>query len=81
MKIEGLVDYHAAIGWTDQASEGSFIWMDGEPNSFLPTWAAGQPDNHLGDEDCTVIKWQGENAINDAPCSYTTQALCKMGEK
>jgi len=32
------------IGLTDEAAEGSFVWVTGEPVAFT-AWAAGQPDD------------------------------------
>ena len=35
------------IGYTDQASEGSFAWITGEPVDY-ENWAVGDPDDALG---------------------------------
>jgi len=52
------------IGFTDQASEGSFVWISGEAVTYTH-WNAGEPNN-LGDEDYTLLNWNsGDGAWND----------------
>jgi len=45
------------IGFTDHgsvSSEGSWVWISGEPVTFT-NWDAGQPDNGMGGEDCAHL--------------------------
>ena len=44
------------IGFTDQASEGSFAWSGGDPITFT-NWAPGEPNNVTvhGGEDWTMV--------------------------
>ena len=63
------------IGLTDQASEGTFVWISGEPFTYS-NWSAGEPNNNSGNENYAYIvqsnpdlpltpgKW------NDFPDSY-----------
>ncbi|MFO0362708.1 MAG: HYR domain-containing protein, partial [Flavobacteriales bacterium] len=46
------------IGLTDQAVEGTWVWSNGEPVTYL-NWASGQPDNS-GNEDFAEINWSGQ---------------------
>jgi len=62
---------HFWIGGTDQATEGTWIWVDGTPWSFTDWWA-GAPDDPTGDEDFTAYDLRGGNwAWNDAPNDLT----------
>lgn len=42
------------IGLTDQAQEGTFVWISGETNSFR-NWKSGEPNNSNGNEDYAEI--------------------------
>lgn len=45
----------AWIGFTDQAVEGNYVWVNGEPIVFT-NWCLNEPNN-LNNEDHTVINW------------------------
>ena len=47
----------AWIGFTDQASEGDFVWVTGEPVTYT-NWNAGEP-NDSGGEDFVEIRDDG----------------------
>ena len=57
------------IGLTDEATEGEWRWVNGEP--ALPNqtvWKKEEPNNFEGNEDCGAF--DSVNAlINDVPCS------------
>ena len=53
------------IGFNDIASEGSFVWSNGEAVSYT-NWSGGEPNN-LFDEDATEML--GSGAWNDIPDS------------
>lgn len=53
------------IGFNDVASEGSFVWSNGEAVSFT-NWNGGEPNN-VGNEDVTEMLSSG--AWNDVPDS------------
>ena len=46
------------IGFTDEATEGDWVWTTGEDVVYT-NWAAGEP-NDDGDQDCGQIYWNGE---------------------
>lgn len=53
------------IGFNDEAVEGAFVWYDQSPVTYT-NWAAGEPNNSGGNEDCTQIYPNG--GWNDLPC-------------
>ncbi|MDF1799126.1 MAG: M12 family metallo-peptidase [Planctomycetota bacterium] len=52
----GLLSGSAYIGFNDQASEGSFSWISGDPASYT-NWASGEPNDFNGYEDYAA--WNG----------------------
>lgn len=60
-----------AIGLDDLALEGTFVWDDGSPPTYLD-WAVGEPNNGGGsyEEDCVV--YAGSRPMgqwDDRPCA------------
>jgi gliding motility-associated-like protein len=54
------------IGYTDEITEGSFVWYDGSPMAYS-NWAPGEPNDAGGVEDCTQIYPDG--SWNDLNCA------------
>lgn len=63
-----------AIGLNDRAVEGSHVWLDGRPAMYT-RWAAGEPNDFEGLEDCAVLYDLGE--WNDLPCGQLRPFLCE----
>ena len=71
----------AWIGYTDEASEGTFVWVNGEATTYT-NWSSGEPNNqgvNGGHADYTVMKpndgkWRDRNGhdhyefIMEIPC-------------
>lgn len=53
------------IGLTDQISEGTYMWVTGEPLLYT-NWAPSQPDNAGGLEDFVEINWNNSGWWNDS---------------
>jgi lectin-like protein len=57
------------IGFTDQATEGDFVWTSGESVTYT-NWGPGEPNDAHGPvaattgEDYTAVNWQFANGIN-----------------
>ena len=70
------------IGLNDIASEGRWIWVNGEPaNSSKINWTK-PPDNYGGNEDCVVLHGRSSlpfhvGLAGDVPCSSSYQGLCE----
>ena len=66
------------LGGNDITKEGTFQWIDGSGNtSHFHYWAANQPDNSGGAENC-LSWWAGYNGQwDDYPCGNVYKGLCK----
>ena len=58
-------DDHIWIGATDEATEGTWVWITGEPWSHT-NWAMGEPNG--GSEENCLEYTDGEAAWNDESC-------------
>ena len=69
------------IGANDIASEGNWVWLNGErASSSELIWQSGQPNNHGGQQDCGVVSgYPGSNVGRafDDPCTSPNQGLCE----
>ena len=54
------------IGFNDEAQEGNFVWYDQAPITYT-NWAANEPNNAAGNENCTQILPNG--TWNDLNCN------------
>ena len=67
----------AWLGATDQAVEGTFLWVDDSALTYS-NWRAGEPNNGgANGEDCVVI--EGDNPAkewDDRPCTIAYPYLC-----
>jgi hypothetical protein len=43
------------IGLTDQASEGNFVWISGEPFTY-GNWTAGEPNDNQGEDYAYIVE-------------------------
>lgn len=73
-KLVGTVD--TFIGLSDEAVEGSFVWVNGTPLQFS-RWETGEPNdgNGLVAEDCAIIA--GSRLVggwDDRPCAPSNDA-------
>ena len=69
----------AFIGLTDEATEGTFVWVDGDVTTLTVINFASDEPNNAGDQDCVVLNWLGNpfNTANNLQCSADTFALCE----
>ena len=76
------INYLFWIGLNDIASEGNWIWVNGErANSSEIIWSQ-PPDNYAGNEDCVVLHggptFSGAGLAGDVPCSSIEyKGLCE----
>ena len=65
------------IGFTDQAVEGTFVWISGEAVTYTH-WNGGEPNN-LGNEDYTLLNWNPtDGAWNDLANSGGFQGIIEV---
>lgn len=55
------------IGLSDQGSEGRWWWVNGQPVKYT-NWAAREPNNSDGKENCAEVGWHSFYSWNDGPC-------------
>ena len=68
------------LGITDTATEGRFLWVDGDPfNAGDFAWVKNNPDNRRNNEDCVHINLPNheDNAANDLRCNANVHGLCE----
>jgi cysteine-rich repeat protein len=66
------------VGANDLAMEGTFIWHNGEPWTYVngtAPWASAEPNNNGGNEDCVEIMSDG--LFNDRPCIDVNRYACE----
>ena len=61
-----VINNRAWIGYTDEASEGNFEWVNGEETTYT-NWFSGVP-NHIGKSGTEIHKLSGQ--WNDIPLYY-----------
>ena len=65
------------VGLTDAASEGTWVWSNGDAVSYT-NWASGEPNDSGGNEDCTQLgRYYPSKTWNDEPCSSTFRFICE----
>ena len=64
------------IGLNDVASEGTMLWEAGGAPILYTHWAAQQPDDFDGTEDCVELLADGRG-WNDRPCTDLRVYLCE----
>ena len=67
---------NAHIGYSDAASEGSFVWQDGSSSTYT-NWQSGEPSNTNGIEDYVAISaggsWNDVGAFGTGNLRYILQ--------
>jgi hypothetical protein len=67
----------AWIGLSDSVSEGSWVWVNGNPANYTG-WYSPQPDSFNGNEDCALLGGSGAG-WGDQVCSSDTTAAGTVG--
>ncbi|CAG5135932.1 unnamed protein product [Candidula unifasciata] len=80
LMVRTITQSQTWVGLTDIATEGNFVWADGEStaNVSLPIpWDEGQPDDADNEEDCVEMGKSSVDFINDLQCYKTSRFICE----
>jgi len=66
----------AWIGLNDMRAEGQWVWDSGEPVTYV-NWAAGEPNDVRGNEDCVEVLATHRRGWNDNQCDQRFPGVCK----
>ncbi|XP_038059503.1 echinoidin-like [Patiria miniata] len=64
------------IGCNDIERESNFQWSDASYVSYK-SWAPGEPNSDVGEEDCVECRSNPYNEWNDLPCNLRRSLVCK----
>ena len=66
------------IGLSDQDTEGSFIWANGN-HALYTKWTPGEPNNIHGNQHCGIMSNNGWSAgrWDDTECSRQYPYICE----
>ncbi|KAI8488557.1 hypothetical protein Bbelb_335860 [Branchiostoma belcheri] len=65
------------IGLHDRRGEGRFKWVDGSALGPYNSWAAGEPDNANGDQDCVLSFRSPKYKWRDHYCHLRLYFICQ----
>jgi hypothetical protein len=75
--VKGLYTVDGWIGLSDQAVEGTFVWIDGAPQDYL-NWASGSPMTGVtGDAADCVAASRSNGQWTDSACALTKASVCE----
>lgn len=64
------------MGLYEPGSEGGWAWISGSTYSYS-NWAAGEPNDSGGDEDCVINNHNYGTAWNDIDCDRSFRFVCE----
>ena len=64
------------VGGSDQAVEGQFRWVTGEPVT-RSDWGPGEPNNDFGTENCMEYRVGITDLLNDRTCTNFLDFACE----
>lgn len=77
--VEAAIPDTSWLGGTDAASEGTWLWSNGDAWSYA-NWNAGEPNNTNGNENCLTIYGVATGVLgfwNDADCATVYPYVCE----
>lgn len=80
--VHSQITVDSWIGYTDMVTEGTFLWVTGEPTTYT-NWFSGAPDNLAPGQDCAIMYADnpGPGMWNDQDCSENRPYVCERGRR
>lgn len=63
------------IGYTDEAQEDTWLWVDGAPSEY-DNWNFAEPNNAGGDQNCAVVR-DNDGQWDDVRCDVPHPYICR----
>jgi len=64
------------FGFTDAATEGTWVWESGETASYT-NWHSGEPNDWSTGEDCAQLNRWSDDTWNDEACAQAFRYICE----
>ena len=73
----GIKEDRLWIGANDIIREGKLTWIYDHSTINYTNWAGGEPNDHMGIEDCGMMFTRPSFTWNDVPCSLAYGYICE----
>ncbi|MEM9916871.1 MAG: lectin-like protein [Bacteroidota bacterium] len=74
--IRSNLTFHSGwLGYTDEAQEGTFVWINGETTNYT-NWRSGEPNNNGNEDYARILQNSGQWTDRDA--SFQAQAVLEI---
>jgi hypothetical protein len=65
------------MGFTDQWSEGTWVWSNGDPTSYT-NWHSAEPNGGTSESCAQINRYHPTRTWNDEPCGQSLRYVCEV---